>query len=84
MWFAALSNYRNNPWLVTLLRRLLEGSPEPLRLLATNPFPKGPPRYVRAVMYQYHFTTLTEQRKTGNWWKREPLGLYFPPASLRE
>ena len=84
MWFAALSNYRNNPWLVTLLRRLLEGSPEPLRLLASNPFPKGPPRYVRAVMYQYHFTTLTEQRRTGSWWNREPLGLYFPPASLRE
>jgi len=84
MWFAALGSYRNNPWLVTLLRRLLEGSPEALRLLATNPFPKGPPRYARAVMYQYHFTTITERRETGNWWKREELGLYFPRASLRE
>ena len=26
MWFAALSNYRENPWLVRFMMRLLQGS----------------------------------------------------------
>ena len=33
MWFAALSDYRSNPWFVAFAERLLEGSPEVLALL---------------------------------------------------
>ena len=56
MWFAALGNVQDNPWFVRFLVRLLEGSPEVLGLLRTDPFPDHPPRYVRAVVYDYHFT----------------------------
>ena len=83
MWFAALGSYRENPWLIRLISRLLEGEPRVLELLGVNPFPGGPPKYVRAMIYQYTFTTYDERRRTGNWWKRQLLGEYFPPASLQ-
>ena len=64
--------------------RLLEGSPDVLALLGKNPFPTAPPRFIRAQLYDYKFTTLAEHRATGNWWKRELKGEYFPRASLRQ
>ena len=70
MWFAALGPYRQSPWFVDLCRRLLEGSPPVTGLLARNPFPESPPRYLRAQLYDYRFTTPDEKRRTGDWWKR--------------
>jgi hypothetical protein len=80
MWFAALGSPPT--WFLALVERLLEGSPEVLKLLARNPFPEHPPRLVRAVLYDYRMTGLEERRRTGTWWKREPLGLYLPPLAL--
>jgi predicted DCC family thiol-disulfide oxidoreductase YuxK len=82
MWFAALGSYRENPWFGRLIVRLLEGSRDVSRLLATNPFPLEPPRYVRASFYRYRFTTLREHRESGAWWKREELREYLPTVSL--
>ena len=84
MWFAALGTYQENPWFVHLLERLLQGEPSVLRLLERNPFPRAPPRFIRASVYQYHFTTWSERRSTGAWWKREYAGEYFPQVSLRK
>ena len=81
MWFAALGSYRDNPWLVAFLFRLLEGSPEVESLLAQNPFGRAPPRYVRAVLYDYRFTDAATRRRTGAWWTREPIRLYVPAIS---
>jgi predicted DCC family thiol-disulfide oxidoreductase YuxK len=78
MWFAALGDYRANPWLVSTMARLREGSPQVLNLLEMNPFPAKPPRFVRAVLYDYRFTNAEERRRTGAWWKRELRGLYAP------
>jgi hypothetical protein len=83
MWFAALGDYRQNPWLINFMARLLEGSPPVLGLIETDPFPDHPPRYIRAVLYEYHFTDLDERRQTGQWWKRELLGLYCPVLQRR-
>jgi hypothetical protein len=83
MWFAALGNYRENPWFVNFAVRLLEGSPEVKGLLEADPFGGRPPRYVRAMLYDYRFTDVEERRKTGNWWKREVKGQYLPPVGLR-
>lgn len=83
MWFAALGDYRSNPWILQLMARLLEGSPEVLGLLCENPFPKTPPRYLRATLYQYHFTDPDQKSKTGNSWRRELKGEYVPVISLR-
>lgn len=83
MWFAALGNYRQNPWFVNLMVRLLEGSPAVLKLLGKNPFPDAPPRYVRALAFDYRFTNFAERRASGDWWQRKVEGLYFPVAALR-
>jgi predicted DCC family thiol-disulfide oxidoreductase YuxK len=83
MWFAALGDYRSNPWFVNFVVRLLEGAPDVLPLLAKNPFPNAPPRYIRAELYDYHFTNFAERRATGAWWRRDYVRLYFPVASLR-
>ena len=82
MWFAALGDFRQNPWFVDFCVRLLQGSPEVLSLLGNNPFPAKPPRYVRAKLYDYHFTNFTERHATGAWWKRERVGDYLPAFSL--
>jgi lipase maturation factor 1 len=80
MWFAALGPAPT--WFRHLIRRLLEGSPEVLALFETNPFPDRPPRYVRALLYDYHMTDRDTLRRTGTWWRRELLGTYFPIAAL--
>ena len=84
MWFAALSDYRREPWFMNFLVRLLQGSPEVLALLQKNPFPDPPPRSVRAVLYEYRFTDVATRRATGEWWQRERKGLYCPEISLRQ
>ncbi len=83
MWFAALSNWRSNPWFASFMVRLLEGSPPVLKLLKTDPFPAHPPRLVRAVLYEYQFTNWQERRESGRWWNREEKGIYFPAVSLK-
>ena len=82
MWFAALGDYNSNPWFVSFVHRLLQGSPEVLALLAYNPFPDAPPTYIRAELYQYHFTDLSEYSETGAWWTRQLVGSYLLPLAL--
>ncbi|HEY1788795.1 MAG TPA: lipase maturation factor family protein [Verrucomicrobiae bacterium] len=82
MWFAALSDCQNNSWFENFCVRLLQGSPQVLSLLKSNPFPGKPPRYIRAEFYNYEFTNLSERRATGAWWKRQLIGEYLPPVSL--
>jgi hypothetical protein len=86
MWFAALGFYERHersPWVLNFCARLLQGSPQVLALLERNPFPNAPPRYIRAVVYVYHFTDFATRRKTGAWWRRELKGDYLPAISLR-
>ena len=84
MWFAALQgSYRNTPWFPHFIGALLQGKPEVLQLLAENPFPEDPPRYVRAVLYDYRFTDIATKQSEGTWWSRERKGLYCPAVSLR-
>jgi hypothetical protein len=82
MWFAAMSSYERHPWFVHFVGKLLEGDRPTLGLLQTNPFPDKP-RYVRALLFEYHFSNPAERSKTGQWWKREYVRPYFPPVSLQ-
>jgi hypothetical protein len=81
MWFASLESPQQNPWFVGLIIRLLQGSREVSGLLAHNPFPDKPPRYIRAMFYRYRFTTVGELRQTGAWWERQELREYLPTVS---
>ena len=58
--------------------RLLGNDKHVLELFAGNPFSQQPPKLVRAVLWQYWFTSMAEKRATGNWWRRQYLGLYAP------
>jgi len=81
MWFAALGGYGNDTWFSNFMNRLLEGSPDVLALLARNPFPDVPPRYVRAMLYDYRFTDMPTRQATGAWWRRELKRQFYPVTS---
>lgn len=82
MWFAAISPGYALAWMTPFLHRLLRNDAATLRLLRHNPFPDAPPRFVRAQLYEYRFTTPAELRRDGAWWHRELIGSYVPPTSL--
>ncbi|WP_343600331.1 lipase maturation factor family protein [Mycobacterium sp.] len=82
MWFAAISPHYATPWLREFMVALLRNDPSTLRLLRRNPFQQSPPRYVRAQLYRYRFTTWHELRRERAWWHRTLKGGYLPPIAL--
>jgi lipase maturation factor 1 len=78
LWFASLGPWQSNPWVPRVEERLLENDKDVLALFAGNPFPGAPPLQIRAVLWQYWFTSMAEKRSTGNWWTRRLLGVYAP------
>ena len=60
-----------------------EGDRATLRLLRRSPFPPGrPPRFVRARLFRYRFTTWRELRDTGACWERTYVREFLPPTRL--
>ncbi len=84
MWFAALGSCQRNPWFIRFQERLLQGTPEVLRLLESNPFPSSPPRYIRSTKYNYRFSTWSERKSAHIFWSRSPAGPYCPILSLKD
>ena len=78
LWFASLGSWQDYPIVLRTEVQLLSNDKDVLDLFARNPFPQKPPREVRAVMWQYWFTSLAEKRAQGLWWRRQFLGLYAP------
>jgi len=78
LWFASLGSWREYPIVPNTEVRLLSNNKDVLPLFAGNPFPQEPPRQIRAVLWQYWFTSMAEKRATGMWWRRQLLGLYAP------
>lgn len=78
LWFASLGSWRDYPFVPNTEVRLLENEKDVLALFAGNPFSQAPPHQIRAVLWQYWFTTMAEKRATGTWWRRELVGLYAP------
>ena len=81
MWFAAMQTSARTRGSRSLLRGLLRNSPPVVALLAANPFADAPPLEVRAQLYDYRFAD-EAQHDAGQWWAREPAGLYFPAVRL--
>jgi predicted DCC family thiol-disulfide oxidoreductase YuxK len=84
MWFAALGIESRHPWFSRLLQRLLENSPEVIALLDANPFPDKPPRYVRALFYDYQYASREQKESKGDWWERQLAGFYYPAVELKQ
>lgn len=82
-WFLPFREFGDEEWFQNFLVRLLQGSNDVLALLRHNPFLDTPPRFIRATMYVYEFTTFEEKKKTGCWWKRHFVGPYSPVYSLK-
>ena len=77
LWFAGLSNFQREPWIVRLAYLLLKGEPSIKPLLARDPFPERPPRFIRARLYRYTFSASRSVV-----WARELEGEYLLPLSL--
>jgi hypothetical protein len=82
MWFIPLTPRYAEGWFVPFLIRLLEADRAILALMGPNPFPDGPPSFVRARLYLYQFTTRAERRETHAWWRRTLVGELVGPLSL--
>jgi hypothetical protein len=78
LWFASLGDWQQNNFVASTEERLLENDPDVLALFRENPFARTPPRYVKAVLWQYWFTSMEQKRRTGDWWRRDLIGLYAP------
>jgi hypothetical protein len=78
LWFASLTTWQQSPIVPQTEERLLENDRDVLKLFAANPFPDAPPRFVRAVLWQYWFSTVVEKRTQDTWWRRQLLGAYAP------
>ncbi|KAK3548931.1 hypothetical protein QTP70_021685 [Hemibagrus guttatus] len=87
MWFAALGPHTQSPWFSSLVRRLLQGKRDVIKLIQTDetryPFVKQPPVYIRAHRYKYWFT---EPKEDGSlpqrWWRRIYVEEFYPPVRL--
>jgi hypothetical protein len=78
LWFASLGSWREYPIVPNTEVLLLSNDKDVLELFADDPFPQAPPHEIRALIWQYWFTSMQEKRTTGNWWKRQLIGRYAP------
>lgn len=81
VWFVPTQQSVQIYWFGKFMQRLHQGSPSVTGLLAHNPFPDQPPRYLRVLVYRYEFTDAKTRQDTGTWWHRSYMGEFprVPP-----
>ncbi len=82
-WFLPFTDFESERWFQSFMYHLLKGTPEVLALLRGNPFPDQPPKYVRAVVYLYEFSSKELKKQSGFWWKRTYVDTYSPVLALK-
>lgn len=80
MWFLALGSSAQFRWFEHLLGRLLEADPATLALLSHDPFHGEKPRWIRARLFDYRYTTPAELRERREWWYREESATLIGPV----
>ena len=91
MWFAALGSYQQNPWLISLMDKLLSGCPDVVEMLDETPETIQGMTHIRAYLYDYDFTRIDNEwnrRIPGvevltksswpRWWSRKNKREYIP------
>ncbi|GMH72785.1 hypothetical protein TrLO_g7003 [Triparma laevis f. longispina] len=91
MWFAALGSYQHNPWLVSLIDKLLHNVEDVVNLLDETTESMEGVTEIRAVMYDYDFTRVQNEWNKGiptsalmseeiahDWWARRNRREYIP------
>ena len=81
MWFASMSSPDDYPWTLNLIWKLLHNDANAVNLFKENPFPDKPPKYIRAVLYEYSFV---KPNNKGIWWSRKSLGNWLSPLSVSD
>lgn len=90
MWFEGIyaeagfnygGQYRYSPWFINFLQKLLLADKDTLTLIKRSPFDDKKPKFIRALVYHYQFTSPEERKKTKAVWKRKFIDTYFPPVS---
>lgn len=84
LWFIPPQNPQMRFWFNAFIAALAENRTEVTNLLRHNPFAdSAPPRFLRVLVYRYHFTNFDQRNASGNWWRREYLGEFpnLPPRS---
>jgi len=79
MWFASMSTADQYPWTYNLVWKLLHNDPDAVGLFAENPFPHKPPRYIRAMLYDYKFAK--PGSPNGLYWTRDAGSEWLPVLS---
>lgn len=79
IWFAAMSTPERYPWTLYFVWKLLHGDEGTLSLLANDPFPESPPRFVRARLYRYRFAPPDDP--SGATWTRSYVREWLRPLS---
>jgi hypothetical protein len=80
IWFAAVSDPAEQPWLLHFVWMLLKNDPLATSLLAVNPFPGAPPREIRIELYRYTFNKPWSGKPV---WSRTLIGTWLPPVNLQ-
>ncbi len=83
IWFVPTQQIAQMYWFDLFMQRLHQGSGTVSSLLAHNPFAEKPPKFLRVLVYRYYFTNPQERAESGNWWRREYLGM-FPQVAPRK
>lgn len=77
IWFAAMGDPGDSPWMLHLVAKLLAHD-EPVRtLFARDPFGGRPPRAIRVLRYRYAFAPFG----SGRVWDRSEPTIWLPPLT---
>ena len=80
IWSAAQDPEHRPVWIKNLFFRLLEGSYD-VHLLLDLSEEHTPPKFLRAILYDYQWSVPTLKKK-GIWWIRSPMGSYQNMTTL--
>jgi lipase maturation factor 1 len=75
LWFCQFG--KPQEWVQLLCMRILTGSKSVYSLFRVTPWePEAPPKYLKVLLYDYRWTSLSELKQTGMYWKRNLIGEY--------
>ncbi|EJW83266.1 hypothetical protein WUBG_05822 [Wuchereria bancrofti] len=85
MWFAALGTYHNNAFFLSLTYHLLRNNSEVTYLMKKYPFEEKLPKFIRADLYLYHYTTINLKNKwPKDYWRRDFQQEYMPSVTRED
>ena len=68
-------------WFYKFLEKVLEGSPDVLKLLDSQ---TRAPKYIRVWLYNYHFSDFKIKNELQNWWIRDNKRILIPAFQLED